>query len=413
MAADSIPGELAAACDEVRLATTADKIGGVQPDLVAAPETTEQASDLLRAAAGLKLAVVPRGRGTKLHWGCPPARADLVIDMTRMNRIVEHAAGDLVASVQAGTDLDYLAAALGSAGQRLAIDAGEGTVGGLVGTGAAGPLRLRYGTPRDLLIGLTVVRADGVVTRSGGKVVKNVAGYDLGKLFTGSRGTLGLITQATFRLHPVPAATGYVTTECTQDDCARLIAIALQAEFSPAAVEIDQAGPSAGLRLALAIEGGQAGVAERTAKLAGLLAGTVTEQPPAWWGTAARRDGTVLGVSFWPGRLTQVLAAIRTAAAAAGLEPTVGGSAAAGILHVAVPASSAADQAAALVTGLRASIGASQPATGSVVVQHAPAEVISLVDPFGPVPSLSLMRAVKQQFDPDALMSPGRFAGGL
>ncbi len=131
-----------------------------------------------------------------------------------MDQVIEHAAGDLVARVQAGTTIGQLAVALASAGQQLALDAPEdATVGGVVATGTAGPRRFRYGAARDLLIGLTMVRADGVIAHSGGKVVKNVAGYDIGKLFSGSQGTLGLITEATFRLHPVPAAVAWVTAE--------------------------------------------------------------------------------------------------------------------------------------------------------------------------------------------------------
>ena len=123
-------------------------------------------------------------------------------------------AGDLVARVQAGTTIGHLASVLAKAGQQLALDAPpDATVGGVVATSTAGPRRFRYGAPRDLLIGLTAVRADGVVAHSGGKVVKNVAGYDLGKLFSGSQGTLGLITEATFRLHPLPPAATYVTAE--------------------------------------------------------------------------------------------------------------------------------------------------------------------------------------------------------
>ena len=134
--------------------------------------------------------------------------------MGSMDQVIEHAAGDLVARVQAGTTMGQLAAVLATAGQQLALDApAEATVGGVIATGTAGPRRFRYGAPRDLLIGLTVVRADGVVAHSGGKVVKNVAGYDLGKLFAGSRGTLGLITEATFRLHPLPAEVAYVTAD--------------------------------------------------------------------------------------------------------------------------------------------------------------------------------------------------------
>ena len=137
---------------------------------------------------------MPRGSGTKLGWGAPPRRCDLVIDTLRLDRVVEHEAGDLVVRVQAGVTI---APAGRSAGRRPASSwpwtcrpgrtaSGSPTVGGVLATGAAGPRRLRYGTARDLLIGVTVVRADGTVAKSGGKVVKNVAGYDLGKLFTGS-----------------------------------------------------------------------------------------------------------------------------------------------------------------------------------------------------------------------------------
>src|SRR5207344_2839095 len=136
---------------------------------------------LLRAAAqaGDGLAVVPRGAGTGLSWGAPPSRCDLVVDLRSLDQVLEHAAGDLVARVQAGATIGQLSVALGSAGQQLALDVpAEATVGGVVATGTAGPRRFRYGAPRDLLIGLTVVRADGVIAHSGGKVVKNVAGYD-------------------------------------------------------------------------------------------------------------------------------------------------------------------------------------------------------------------------------------------
>ncbi len=203
------------ACPVVREGVPAsDAIAGVVPSFVAFPASTEEASALLRAAVARDLTVVARGAGTGLDWGTPPASADLVIDMQAMDQVLEHAAGDLVARAQAGVTMRHLASVLASAGQELAVDApAEATVGGVVATGTAGPRRLRYGAPRDLLIGITIVRPDGAVAHSGGKVVKNVAGYDLGKLFCGSQGTLGLITEVTFRLHPRPAAVAYVTAE--------------------------------------------------------------------------------------------------------------------------------------------------------------------------------------------------------
>jgi glycolate dehydrogenase FAD-binding subunit len=457
MPAEPIPGQITAACQAVRPATPDDAVAGVQPLVVATPASTEEASALLRAAAGLGLAVVPRGAGTRLHWGNPPERCDLVIETTSLDQVIEHEAGDLVATVQAGLTLDRLAEVLGSAGQRLALDppalgrpasargrptSTRGTIGGVLATGTAGPLRLRYGTGRDLLIGITVVRADGAVARSGGKVVKNVAGYDLGKLFAGSGGTLGLITQATFRLHPLPARTAYVTATCAAAvDACRVIGAVMRSPASPVAAEINWASANQPVQVSVALEGDPAGVAERSAELAGLLrregVASVADEPPPWWGAgpAAQPDGTVLQIAFWPAELGLVLAGIRAAATAAGLDLGVGGSAAAGVLCASAPAGADPGAVAEFVTSLRVALGQGgqaparpgdgqggrapappadgQPARASVVVLHAPPEVGKLVDLFGPVPSLALMRAVKNQFDPARTMAPGRFAGGI
>src|SRR5215472_4424719 len=422
--ASAVPATLRAACTQVRPAGSADAVAGMVPRYVAAPADVGEASALLRAAADLGLAVVPRGTGSRLHWGYPPARCDLVLETTMMNRVVEHASGDLVATVQAGVGLEQLAAVLGAAGQRLALDPpGGGTVGGVLATAAAGPLRLRYGMPRDLLIGITVVRADGTVARSGGKVVKNVAGYDIGKLFSGSRGTLGLITQATFRLHPLPAGTAWVAADCAAAvDAAKVIATATVSPASPVSVELDWPADDDALRVCIALEGDPAGVAERAVALIPLLepdaaSVSVLAEPPEWWGAgpAARRDGIVLQIGFWPGDIGTVLAEIRSVAGAAGLDPAVGGSAAAGVVHAALPPDTDPGAAASFVAVLRQKVGHARelPARANVVVLHAPAEVSALVDLYGPVPSLPLMRAVKHQFDPAAMMAPGRFAGGI
>ncbi|HET7013531.1 MAG TPA: FAD-binding oxidoreductase [Streptosporangiaceae bacterium] len=426
LAADSIPGQLTDACDEVRLADPTDAVAGVQPRFVAAPASTAQASAVLTAAAELGLAVIPRGSGSRLDWGAPPERADLIVETARLTRVIEHEAGDLVASVETGVTLGQLASVLAGAGQRLALDLpgdGSGTIGGALATGVAGPLRLRYGSPRDLLIGITIVRADGTIARSGGKVVKNVAGYDLGKLFAGSRGTLGLITEATFRLHPLPQSTAYVSAECdSPQTCERLLAAAMAPQLAPVAAELSWPQASAPIALGIALEGDPAGVTQRATQLSELLAQeagavvSVSDSPPPWWrsGPAAQPDGTVLQLAFWPGELLTVLTELRSAAERAALDPAVAGSAAAGVLHAAVPATSDAKpgQIAGLVTSLRDQLSTA-PARSSVLIQHAPAAVTELADPFGPVPALRLMRAIKQQFDPARMMSPGRFAGGL
>jgi glycolate oxidase FAD binding subunit len=420
-------------------------VGGLTPPWVASPADSGEASALLAAATEHGLAVVPRGSGTTVSWGVPPRRLDLVIDMLRLDRVLEHAAGDLVVRAEAGVTLHQLAGVLATARQQLALDvqpapanggqASSVTVGGMLATGSAGPRRLRYGTPRDLLIGITVIRPDGTVTKSGGKVVKNVAGYDLGKLYTGSQGTLGLITEAIFRLHPLPAATAFVTAGYADPAAAAQgVAAAAGSDLAPVAIEIDRPARDGLLRVAVLLEGDPDGISERASLMRGVLgAGTATlDAAPPWWGagpgvggpgSAGRDDGTVIQIGFWAAALPGVLDAVDAAARAAGLDPAVGGSAAAGVLQAAVPGSAAPEAVAGFLTGLRDRLacdtgpgyagGEGPPARASAVVLRAPAAVQDLVDMWGPVPALSLMRALKDQFDPAHLMAPGRFAGGI
>jgi glycolate oxidase FAD binding subunit len=445
MTAGPAPEALAKACSDVREAGPDDAVAGVAPRFVASPADTGEAAAVLRAAAAEGMTAVPRGGGTRLAWGSPPVSCDLVIDTRRMNRVLEHAAGDQVVRAQAGVALDQLAGLLARAGQRLALDpppgaapaadgrgggaggTASGTVGGLLATGVAGPLRLRYGTPRDLAIGMTVVRADGTVASSGGKVVKNVAGYDLGKLFAGSYGTLGLIAEAAFRLHPLPGAASFVTLDRADAAAAHAaIAAAAGSPLAPSAAEIDRPSRRAPFRVGVLLEGDPDGVAERAARMTELLGGSaasVSPAPPAWWGrgAAAAAHGTLIRIAFWAAELTRVLAAIDAGAAAAGLDPAVSGSAAAGVIYAAVDESSPPAAVSDFVLALRAAVAApppgasadGPPARASVVVLHGPADVCMAADPWGPVPALGLMRAVKDQFDPGHRMAPGRFAGGI
>jgi glycolate oxidase FAD binding subunit len=468
MATEPVAWQLNAACGEVRPATDDDAVAGVRPRFVASPTSVAEASKLMAAAAELGLAVLPRGTGTRLAWGAPPRRCDLVVETLRLDSVLEHEAGDLVARVQAGVRMDELAGVLGKAGQQLSLDvpaapdgAGRGTVGGVLAAGAAGPRRLRYGTPRDLAIGITVVLADGTVAHSGGKVVKNVAGYDIGKLFAGSYGTLGLIVEAAFRLHPVPAAAAFVTRDCDGVAAAReVVAAAADSPLGPSAAEIDRLARGGPVRVSVLLEGDKAGVAERSALLRDLLGGgaRISADPPSWWGrsgTAAGgtgppggrsgADGTLLRITFWASELAAVLDALDAAAGPAGLDPSVGGSAAAGVVYASVPGGAPAAAVADLVAALRASAplgagpgsgaapgnaawpgngawpadnagpadDAGPPSRGSVVVLHAPPQVRDVVDVWGPVPSAGLMRAVKDQFDPGHRMAPGRMPGGI
>ena len=424
---------LAHACPALREASgDTDAIAGVVPWFVASPASTEEASALLRIAAGHGLTVVPRGAGTGLGWGSPPASCDLVLDMTAMDQVIEHEAGDLVARVQAGATMGHLASVLASAGQQLVVDASaDATVGGVVATGTAGPRRFRYGAPRDLLIGITVVRADGVIAHSGGKVVKNVAGYDLGKLFSGSQGTLGLITEATFRLHPQPAAQAWVTGDFGPTDLTGAAAAAASAAGSvlvPSAVELLWAGAPAVLRMGVLLEGTPSGVNERAKQMAELIAaagGTpvvaLSGTPFRWWEQIPESGppGTVVRVTFWVRQLAEVLVALAEAGASAGIQAVVSGPAGAGALYARLDAAAAGDTAARFVTALRdrlarvfeASADGSGLVRGGVAVLAAPAAVLAAAGPDRPPPGLDLMRAVKDQFDPGHRMFPGRLGG--
>jgi glycolate oxidase FAD binding subunit len=190
--------------DQWRDAGPEDRIAGVQPTMVFEPINEVELATALRYADSAGLSVIPRGSGSKLGWGNPPTRADMVLSTTRLNRVIEHAWADLTVSVEAGCTIGTLQDTLAQHGQRIAIDPlwpEHATVGGLLSTNDSGTLRIRYGGLRDLIIGATIALPDGTLATSGGKVVKNVAGYDLPKLVTGALGTLGVITRAVFRLH--------------------------------------------------------------------------------------------------------------------------------------------------------------------------------------------------------------------
>ncbi|MBV9095495.1 MAG: FAD-binding oxidoreductase [Streptosporangiaceae bacterium] len=427
---------------------------------MASPSDIEEASALLADAAASGLAVVPRGAGTGLSWGPPPSACDLVVDMRRMDQVVEHAAGDLVAKVQAGASMGHVASVLAEAGQQLALDAPAGaTVGGVVATGTAGPRRFRYGAPRDLLIGITAVRADGIIAHSGGRVVKNVAGYDLGKLLAGSQGTLALITEATFRLHPLPPAAAYLTAEFAPADRAAAVAAVTAAARSalvPSAVELDWPGSDPGtLRVGVLLEGTESGVAARTEQMSLLLAAdggspgvAVGDSPPPWWGrlppsgplpggpgglggraspqdqggsggdrppegnaASSPQAGTVVRVSFWVARLAEALDAVEACGAEADLRPAVTGPAGVGLLYACLGPDAGGDAVARFVTVLRGRLAGSPP-RGSVVVLAGPVLAAGGLDALGQVPGTALMRAVKDQFDPGNRMFPGRVFGG-
>lgn len=219
-----------------------DTIDGTSPAVVVEPATPEGVAATLAWARAAGLSVVLRGQGTKDAWGRSPRRIDILLGLSRLDRVIAHEAGDLTATVQAGARLADVNRALRQYGQWLPLDPPHGadaTIGGVLATNDAGPMRHRYGTPRDLVIGMTVAMPDGVLSSSGGRVVKNVAGYDIARLMTGSHGSLAAIVSATFKLSPVPPASRTIIASLERpDDVVRLIERVRERQCEPEAVEV-------------------------------------------------------------------------------------------------------------------------------------------------------------------------------
>ena len=329
-----------------------------------------------------------RGAGTKLGWGRPVEPA-AELSTAALDRIVEHNAGDLTAVLQAGVPLARAQAAFAEAGQMLALDPPDGgaTIGGVLAAGDSGPLRHRYGAPRDLVLGVRVALADGTVARAGGKVIKNVAGYDLAKLFCGSFGTLGAIVEVAVRLHPRrPTATAALTA----DDPDRLAVEARRLTHSPLEAEA----------IDVAWRGGRGGILARfagaeAATQARATGGTLVEDDDAAWRDqrAGQRGDLVVRVSAVQSALADLFRA------ADRLGGSVVGRAALGLCWVALPA----DGGAGAVRELRETL-----APARCVVLDAPAAVRADVDPWDlpEGPELDLMRSVRARFDPDRRLAP-------
>jgi glycolate oxidase FAD binding subunit len=361
----------------------------VLPRFVATPIDTSQVAAVLRLSTQHGLVVVPRGHGTKLGWGMPPRSVDVLLDLSALAGVVDHASGDLVAVVRAGTTL----------------------VGGALATNLSGPRRLLYGTARDLLIGVTFVRADGVVAKAGGRVVKNVAGYDVGKLLIGSFGTLAVITEAVVRLHPQPRTRSVVTAEFEDPSSAAAAALSVvTSQTVPSAVEL--CAPAGGpVTVVVLVEGHEAGVQARVDRIADLLGPTAcTPDPPAALARlpfGPEEVGLKVTCSL-PG-LPALLDLGRRLGERTGAPLTMSGSAS-GVLYGRLPGDTPGRDVATIVAALRE---AAAGYGGTVTVLTAPAGTRPQLDMWGPVPGLELMRRVKDELDPAHRLSPGRFVGGI
>ncbi len=422
-------------------------VDGKVPRAVVAPGSVEEVSAVMALASAEGLKVVPRGSGTKMALGGIPEGVDLVLGLSRLNRVVDYEPADMTATFQAGTRLKDAQAVLGRKGQFIALDpphADLATLGGIVATNSSGPRRLRYGASRDLIIAVRGVHADGKVTKAGAKVVKNVTGYDMNKLYIGSLGTLAIIVEATFRLHPVPAVEQTLLVSFESVDAARgVIPRILDSPVVPSALELFN--PEAAGRVAE-----HAGIAwaKKGYGLAAAIGSVRPEAVEAQFETLRRfyreagsseahtLDGHAHD-AFWRATrdfvagdglrsvlkasvlLTKVSEAVRVGeevAARQGLGLGVVSEVGSGIVRYYLTGGATSPErfpqaVAEVVNRLRP---LAREAEGNLVILEAPPEVKKRVDVWGLADkALPLMQRPKAEFDPQRILNPGRFVGGL
>ena len=376
-----------------------------------APQSFEEAAGALAAATQEGRSVRIAGAGTKLGWG-GEVTADIELRTTRLDEVVAHDAGDLTATLQAGVPLELAQRTFAAAGQMLALDppvathddAPGPTIGGVVATGDSGPLRHRYGAPRDLVVGMTAALSDGTIARAGGKVIKNVAGYDLAKLFSGAFGTLGLILSVNVRLHPLHETS--VTALGSASDPTVLTAAAVALAAAPLEFEA----------LDVAWKDGRGGL---LARCTGREARRRAQRAAAVMAAAglAETDTTDDDGQLWErqraGQRSADQAVVRVAAPITALGAIVGAADACEgtLVGRAGLGSSFLEVAPEAVGRLRESL----PAGARSVLLDAPAALRTAADPWRaePGPGLELMRRVKARFDPVATCNPGLFVGGI
>ncbi len=377
-----------------------------------APADARETAAILRFAQENGLAVTPAGGGTKTCWG-NPVEAQIRLSLERMSAVREHSWQDMTCTVEAGCPWAAMQTQLARHGQTVALDPlwpERATVGGVVAANDSGALRLKYGALRDLIIGMTIVLADGTVAKTGGKVVKNVAGYDLHKLMTGSFGTLGVITEVNFRLHPAEERTQTWTANAGDAaEFAEPLRALLDSQMVPSAVQL-RVGKD-GCALDVRVAGRGEAIEDCARRLSKIFSeiGMVPSSEAVWGARQELYDAanaTILKASMLPAEVCPVSAELRHWATTEG----------AGVQCVAYPfglmtlALQAAPPAAFLVQ-LRARL---RPTGGSVVVLAASDEMRAGLDVWGcDADALGLMREIKRRFDPNRILNPGRFVGNI
>ncbi|HEU5227856.1 MAG TPA: FAD-binding oxidoreductase [Ktedonobacteraceae bacterium] len=413
-------------------------VDGVLPRLVVTPSTVDDLAQVVALANKHDLTLMPRGGGSCMNLGGIAERIDVLIETRKLTALLEHESPDLTCHVEAGITLADLQAHLATKGQRLALDppgAQQITIGGLLASNVSGPKRLRYGTARDLLIGLRVVQANGEISRSGGRVVKNVAGYDLNKLYIGSLGTLGVIAEANFKLHPIPVAERTLLLTHTNVNDALQTVIAIRTSLlTPSALELIDAGaasdmtdlfgfnlPGNGYTLAVNFEGSPASI-DRQLNEARLMARQYNalmgedlegeEQERFWNIIREHTQGTLTcKVVILVSQIASYLQQVEQVCRRHELEAAVIAHAGNGILYIELRPGDAVPRVVAAIAELRRY---AQAAKGSLVVERCPVDLKRRISIWGdPGTNFPMMQRLKQQFDPKGIFVKGRFLGGL
>jgi len=390
----------------------------VQTEIVIEPGTESELAEILRLSNEAGLAVIPRGGGTKLGWGNPPVRADVILSTARLAEIIEHAWADLTVSVEVGCTVQRLQEALAQHGQRLALDPlwpEKATIGGVLATNDSGTLRLRFGALRDLIIGVTIALPDGTLASSGGKVVKNVAGYDLPKLMTGALGTLGIITRAVFRLHPLPRNTRSFSIVAANGEEAQRFVLAVQdSKLAHTSLQTHFSGDSSPVSDIL-FEGTEAGLAAQEVQL-GKIAGELKVSEAAassrsareeLWSAADPATTTITKITMLPADIARTMSSVENAARLHQLAWR------ALVYATGIGWLRLEGKPAALRNALQLLRAEIEKHGGSLVALQRP-ETLSDFDAWGNTgDALPLMKAVKQRLDAKNTLNPGRFVGGI
>lgn len=405
-------------------------VDGTQPERVFFPDSAEQVCRILHSARARGVALVPAGFGAHLDLGALPLRPFAVLSLASFNALVDHQPANMTVTAQAGMSVAALQAALAGSGQWLPVEPplpAATSMGGLISADLSGPSRFSQGTVRDLLIGITVARADGTLAKSGGRVVKNVAGYDLAKLYCGALGTLGVIVEATFKLRGLPPALAVGRMTCSNIAEAReLLERIRTAPLEPRLIELLTPVPAGDgdCIIVVGFGGSDEDVADQQTTLRSLAHGQTLEEQVGEDAAAVLadlRDANVLGegllklkANLLPSGLTAFVAAMEDVSAEHGVTMAVQAHTGNGIVRVRVQrpeVEHTGRSARALVEALR---GAAAALGGTLVVEQAAPDVKADLDIWGGgIEALPLMRRIKEALDPKGVLSPGRFVGGI